>query len=81
MHANIDNRKNYYENLNEVIRKFSPEFKEKYMRNPTAHKTVEYLARNGDIYNLLEQLIDNAELSHQTMHRVISNSTGNVFGV
>jgi hypothetical protein len=64
----------YYKKVEEVLSLFSPDFKEKFRTNATAHIIVETLVRGGNIYNIIEQMIDNQEKQQQVLRRAIETN-------
>lgn len=61
----------YYNKLTDTLSKFSPEFKDKFRTSALAHQTVEYLLRGGDVFRLIEQLIEAADNSTNALSRMI----------
>lgn len=54
-------RAEYYNKIEEVLKNFPEEFKEKYRTNAFAHRAVEALVRGESPYNILHQLIQTLE--------------------
>jgi hypothetical protein len=64
-------REQYNSKLDEVLAKFSPAFKEKYMLDPYANVIVETLVRDGNIYEILEKMVDNQIENNKKMIELI----------
>jgi len=55
----------------EIVSRFSPEFRESLKRSAVAHKAVEALVRNYSPYRLIEDLIRITEDSQSALSRLL----------
>lgn len=71
--------KEYYEKKEEILKKFSSRYEEKFRRNAYHRQVAEALIRGADVFTLLETVLDQLEDNTKQFAEYVKNGPPPVY--